>query len=87
MTMIIAKKDKNHKHIADTLRRCGWIVLDTSWSRGKLLDLIAYRPGPNVRFIEVKGKGKNITDCEREFILDHPECSRVVHDDDEAMRI
>jgi len=50
--------DAPHKLITEALRKCGWLVADTSRLKG-WCDLVAYKPGPGVKLIEVKApKGK-----------------------------
>ena len=48
-----AKVDRNHGEVRDTLRACGWTVVDTASVGGGFPDLIAARRGAVV-FIEVK---------------------------------
>lgn len=49
--------DGNHALIVQTLRKCGWLVADTSRLSG-WCDLVAYKPGLGTKLIEVKdGKG------------------------------
>jgi hypothetical protein len=67
------KHDDNHRIIADAFRRCGWIVTDTSWSRGRLLDLIIDRRKGEHYYVEIKKSSKSIyTKMELAFIQSHP---------------
>lgn len=85
---MLYKKDRNHNNIADQWKRFGWIVIDTSWSRGKMLDFIAYKLNESgVYFIEVKDGKKPLTDDEKKFIEKHPERSIVVRSAEESMAI
>jgi hypothetical protein len=83
---MIYKRDNNHDTIAALFRAYGYIVIDTSWSRGKLLDFIAYRPcnASDLWFVEVKSKYGKITPDEEKFIAAHPERSVVLHNENET---
>jgi len=82
------KKDTNHNAIAYLFQSYGYIVIDTSWSRGKLLDFIAYKRTGEVWFVEVKnGAKKKLTDDEMLFFSNHPERSISIHSTDEARSV
>ena len=67
------RHDDNHKAIAKAFQDCGWTVTDTSWSRGRLLDMIVERRKDEMYYIEVKNGPKyELTDREKEFIPLHP---------------
>jgi len=73
------RKDDNHKSIAEAFRRCGWIVTDTSWSRGRLLDMIIDRRKGEHYYVEVKKNDKSImTTLEMKFIHEHPGLCKLV---------
>lgn len=84
-----AKKDLNHNLISGAFRRMGWDVIDTSGSRGALLDLIVSRPKRQVSlFVEVKNGPKyKLTQSEIDFIRLHPEQSYVVWDVDQVYEL
>ena len=83
-----AKKDDNHQAIEHALRQCGWSTIDTSWSAGKLLDLIAYNPvSGDLWFVEIKGRYGKLSEAERDFFQRHPERSVVIRDITEAMAL
>lgn len=75
---MIYSKDTNHNSIAKLFMQFGWIVIDTSWSRGKLLDFFAYKVFGDFYFVEIKNGNKKLTDCEVDFIRQHPERSIVL---------
>jgi hypothetical protein len=75
--MRACKKDANHNDIAAAWQQCGFVVIDTSWSGGKLLDMIPYNRS-RFFFVEVKMPGKyKLTPDEKKFFSDHPEHSVV----------
>jgi 3'-phosphoadenosine 5'-phosphosulfate sulfotransferase (PAPS reductase)/FAD synthetase len=82
------KKDNNHNEIVKQWQTFGFITIDTSWSRGKMLDFIAYKMNEiGVWFIEVKNGKEPLTILEKEFIAKHPERSIVIRSKDENMSI
>lgn len=81
---MIYKKDNNHNTIAKLFQQYGYIVIDTSWSRGKLLDFIAYKRTGEVEFVEVKNGKKTLTGDEEKFIRNHSERSVVLRSVDDA---
>lgn len=83
---MIYKKDKNHESIEFLFQQYGYITIDTSWSRGKLLDFIAYKLNGKCWFIEVKNGKKPLTKDEEIFISKHPERSVVLRSIEEAKR-
>lgn len=76
---MLYKKDTNHNLIANLFRQYGYIVIDTSWSRGKLLDFIAYKLHGELWFIEVKNGNKKLTEDECCFIGKHKEKSILLN--------
>jgi Holliday junction resolvase-like predicted endonuclease len=84
--MIQYKKDLYHNRIAAILIQAGWSVIDTSWSRGRLLDMIACKPRQRVAwFIEVKTGNKPFTPDESKFIDAHREQCAVIRSVEAAM--
>jgi Holliday junction resolvase len=81
------KKDNNHNEIEKQWEAYGWITIDTSGSRGKLLDFIAYKRSGEVYFVEVKNGNATPTKCEKKFIAKHPERSVVVHNVKENLAV
>lgn len=84
--MYNCKKDANHNLIADVFMQAGWYVIDTSWSKGKLLDLIVYKRKGQFWFVEVKVGNKPLTDAEKKFIQDNSFRCVVIRSVDEAIK-
>lgn len=63
MPRLAAKKDGNHKSIADHLRALGWSVLDLSRAHFGVPDLAVGRPG-FAALVEVKRPGEKLTPME-----------------------
>jgi Holliday junction resolvase-like predicted endonuclease len=85
--MSLYKKDNNHAAIAALFSSYGYTIIDTSWSRGKMLDFIAYRPhnGSDLWFVEVKSKYNKLTPDEEKFIAANKERSVVLHNKTETI--
>lgn len=84
--MIACRKDLYHNRIAAILIQAGWDVIDTSWSRGKLLDMIACKPRQHIAFfIEVKTGNKQLTTDEENFIGSHREQCVVIRSVEQAI--
>ena len=80
------RKDCFHNRIAAILIQAGWNVIDTSFSRGKLLDMIACKPRQHIAFfIEVKTDNAPLTDSEREFIAKHREQCVIIRNIEQAI--
>lgn len=60
--------DQNHGEIRETLRRCGWRILDVSDCAG-LCDLLAHRGG-ELRMVEVKTAKGKLTPRQAELIAE-----------------
>ncbi len=69
--MRACKKDLTHNPIAAILEQAGFTVIDTSWSQGRLLDMIIYKRYGDVWFIEAKTGNKKLTDSEVLFVARH----------------
>lgn len=80
------KKDLNHDEIEGLFNQFGWITVDTSWSKGKLLDFIAYKIYGDFWFVEVKNGNKPLTKDEIKFFHKHSERSVLIRSTDEAIK-
>jgi hypothetical protein len=71
--MRACKLDKNHNTIASMIESVRLVWIDTSWSRGRLLDGIAQNPINRAAvFIEIKNGPKDkLTESEEQFIKKH----------------
>jgi hypothetical protein len=82
----IYKKDANHEQIADIYRWYCPVVIDTSWSRGRLLDLIVIDKNDKVRFVEIKNGNEKLTKSEKKFIEKYGMHCRVIRSLNEALK-
>lgn len=78
------KKDHNHNLISDIFKSFGWTVIDTSWSRGRLLDIIIYKSRREFWFVEIKNGKKTLTPAEVWFFNKHMERSILMRSAEEA---
>lgn len=69
--MSLYKKDKNHCDVMRVFQQFGFDCIDTSWSRGRLLDFIAVKRYGECWFVEVKDGKKKTTEMEDKFIRLH----------------
>ena len=74
------KKDLSHRARVNEMRTLGLDVIDTSWSRGKLLDcIVRHRGTGRAMYVEIKNSSKGkLTPDETAFINARPEACRVV---------
>lgn len=84
--MIAHRKDINHDEIARMFIQASWHVIDTSWSEGKLLDMIIYKDCGDVYFVEVKNGNKKLTMSEAEFISKHNKRHIVIKCKEDAVK-
>jgi hypothetical protein len=83
---MIYRKDTFHNRIAAILIQAGWTVIDTSWSRGRLLDMIIYKPRQKeFWFVEIKTGNRPLTDKEKDFTAQHWQRCVVFNGIDAAM--
>lgn len=62
-----ARVDANHGEIRDALRKCGWLVMDTSACGGGVPDLLVWKPG-RVLLVEVKVRKGTYTPAQKKAI-------------------
>jgi hypothetical protein len=83
------KKDRSHDSRIAEMRTLGLDVIDTSWSRGKLLDcIVRHRGTGRAMYVEIKNsiKGK-LTPDETAFVNARPEACRVVASQADALAL
>jgi len=81
-----SKKDNNQDSIVRIFEQFGFTVIDTHWSRGRLLDIIVYKRYGEVWFVEIKNGLKKLTDCEADFIMVHTARCVVIRSEEEAIK-
>jgi hypothetical protein len=69
--MYASKKDTIHNDCAGIFLAFGWTVIDTSASKGKLLDMIIYKSRKEFWFVEIKSGNKKLTFEESKFFSRH----------------
>lgn len=77
------KRDANQADIAEDLRRLGFRVVDTSPLGGKVLDLFVCGYKPSIQdwawlHVEVKTDEGSLTDGEKAFFEECPQCPAIV---------
>lgn len=94
MTRYAKKTDRNHSEIRDGLRKCGYLVLDTSGIGEGVLDLCVLISAKEQRslWLEIKDPKKppsarKLTDAEKIWFEYNGSISRVVETLDEALAV
>ena len=73
-----AKVDRNHAHIRDGLRECGYYVIDTGRVGNSFPDLLVVSKAGRIVLLEIKNPGEYPTEGQARFLTHFPGPASVV---------